>query len=103
MNVPLLKNGRIGKIRGYGVIGNHSCLKSKCLLTYRFESDYPQKSLEKFFKIVYNISINEVEEFIKTFLNKNNLPRELEIQFVNGFYYNFILMLKKPFNRGEIV
>ena len=63
----------------------------------------PKKNLEKIFKIVYNIFINEVEEFIKTFLNKNNLPRELEIQFANGFYYHFILMLKKPFNKSEIV
>ena len=47
--------------------------------------------------------MNEVEEFIETFLNKNNSPRELEKQFANGFCYHFALMLKGLFNRGEIV
>ena len=47
--------------------------------------------------------MNEVEEFIETFLNKNNFPRELETQFANGFCYHFAIMLKGLFNRGEIV
>ena len=47
--------------------------------------------------------MNEVEEFIETFLNKHNLAGELETQFANGFCYHFALMLKGLFNRGEIV
>lgn len=47
--------------------------------------------------------MNEVEEFIETFLNKHNLVGELETQFANGFCYHFALMLKGLFNRGEIV
>lgn len=47
--------------------------------------------------------MNEVEEFIETFLNKHNLAGELETQFANGFCYHFAIMLKGLFNRGEIV
>lgn len=47
--------------------------------------------------------MNEVEEFIETFLSKSKSIRELEKLFANGFCYHFALMLKGLFNRGEIV
>ena len=47
--------------------------------------------------------MNEVEEFIETFLIISKSIRELEKLFANGFCYHFALMLKGLFNRGEIV
>lgn len=47
--------------------------------------------------------MNEVEEFIETFVSKSKSIRELEKLFANGFCYHFAIMLKGLFNRGEIV